>query len=100
MLLTKRSRDLAGSSTADPKFPNNFTRARTESYQQIVDRIQVPEILDPLERDVRWAITRRTLGYEVQKIAREMNISADCLSTRIRRAVKRSSRRLLGDNLG
>ena len=83
----------------EPQTLENFSRARTENGEQIIKQIQVREILDELEPDVRWAIMRRTLGYEVQEIAAEMNISADCLSTRMRRAVKQTLRRLRGNDL-
>jgi DNA-directed RNA polymerase specialized sigma24 family protein len=39
----------------------------------------------------------RLAGYEVQEIATALNISADCLSTRMRRAAKQAARIL---NLG
>jgi DNA-directed RNA polymerase specialized sigma24 family protein len=71
----------------------NFSKARTDFSQGIVNQIRIREILDAIDPTISWAIKMRTLGYEVQEIANKIDISADCLSTRMRRAIKR----LLGD---
>lgn len=83
-----------------PHLLENFPKAPADNGQRIINQIQIREILDKLEPDLRWAITRRTLGYEVQEIAKAMNISADCLSTRMRRALKQTLHRLRSDDLG
>jgi len=54
------------------------------------------QILNAMEESTRWAWSRRLLGYEVQEIAAELNITADCLSTRMRRGLKVAAAKLLG----
>ena len=94
-------KEIARSShTINYGLPENFPKAPADNGQGIINQIQIREILDRLEPDLRWAITRRTLGYEVREIAKAMNISADCLSTRMRRALKQTLHRLLSDDLG
>ena len=83
----------------EPLLLENSSRAATENAQQIINQIQVREILDEMDPDLRWAIMRRTLGYEVQEIAKALNISPDCLSTRMLRGLKETLQRLLGDEL-
>jgi DNA-directed RNA polymerase specialized sigma24 family protein len=83
----------------EPQLLENFPKARMENGQQIIDHIQIREILDELDPDLRWAIRRRTLGFEVQEIAKAMNISADCLSTRMRRGLRQTLHRLLDSDL-
>lgn len=62
----------------------------------IEDTIQQQQILDAMEEPARWAWSRRLSGYEVQEIAAELDISADCLSTRMRRGLKAATARLFG----
>ena len=68
---------------------------RSEPGRQILDRIRIREALDKVAPDIRWAIRRRACGYKVREIAKEMRISPDCLSARMRRAL-----RILRDVLG
>jgi hypothetical protein len=51
-----------------------------------------------MEPALRWAVERYTLGNGLQEIANEMDVSADCLSKRIRRGLKYTLKRLLGDD--
>jgi DNA-directed RNA polymerase specialized sigma24 family protein len=57
-------------------------------------RILCDEILDAMEPEDRWAWERRVIGYEVQEIASELNVTADCLSTRMRRGLREAARML------
>ena len=57
-------------------------------------RILCDEILDAMEPEDRWAWERRVLGYEVREIATELNVTADCLSTRMRRGLREAARLL------
>lgn len=50
------------------------------------------QILMVMPPEDRWAWERRLAGYEVQEIAADLNISPDCLSTRMRRAAKEAAR--------
>jgi DNA-directed RNA polymerase specialized sigma24 family protein len=50
------------------------------------------QILKVMPPEDRWAWERRLAGYEVQEIAADLNISPDCLSTRMRRAAKEAAR--------
>ena len=77
---------------------DNLRRSRSQAGQQIIDRVQVREILEAIEPALRWAVERYTLGYGLQEIANEMDVSADCLSKRIRRGLKYALKRLLGDD--
>lgn len=54
----------------------------------IEDEILTREILSAMDAETRWVWERRLLGYEVQEIAAELNITADCLSTRLRRGLR------------
>jgi len=76
----------------------NLPHSRCEIAEHVINCIHVSEILDAMEPNLRWAIERRTLGYGVQEIANEMYVSADCLSTRMRRGLKQTLKRLLGDD--
>lgn len=70
-------------SVASPVGPLNIER-----------RILCDEILDAMEPEDRWAWERRVLGYEVREIATELNVTADCLSTRMRRGLREAARLL------
>jgi hypothetical protein len=84
---------------SEPHILELLPASRCETSQQIINTIYLREILGELDPEIRWAIQRRNLGYEVQEIASELEISADCLSTRIRRSLKLALKRLLGDNV-
>jgi DNA-directed RNA polymerase specialized sigma24 family protein len=77
----------------------NLPCPHTEAAKHILDRIEFRETLDQMPPDMRWAFVRRKFGFEVQEIAKEMNISPDCLSTRMRRALKQTLERLLGNDV-
>ncbi|HEX4231683.1 MAG TPA: hypothetical protein VHZ07_23645 [Bryobacteraceae bacterium] len=49
------------------------------------------QILKVMPPEDRWAWERRLAGFEVQEIAADLNISPDCLSTRMRRAAKEAA---------
>ena len=84
--------------SCEPVLADNLRRSRSQAGQQIIDRIQVREIFEAMEPALRWAVERYTLGYGLQEIANEMDVSADCLSKRIRRGLKYTLKRLLGDD--
>jgi DNA-directed RNA polymerase specialized sigma24 family protein len=54
------------------------------------------EALDAMDAESRWAWERRLVGFQVQEIARELNITPDCLSTRLRRGMEQAAGRLFG----
>lgn len=67
----------------------------SESAERNIERsIFCDEILTAMDAQDRWAWKRRVLGYEVQEIAEELNITADCLSTRMRRGLRQAARKL------
>ena len=74
----------------------DFAARRSDRGTAIEEAIHQSQILDAMEESTRWAWSRRLCGYEVQEIAAELNISADCLSTRMRRGLKAAAARLLG----
>jgi DNA-directed RNA polymerase specialized sigma24 family protein len=53
------------------------------------------EVLDAMDQETRWAWTRRLYGYEVQEIAAQLDISPDCLSTRLRRGIREAAEKLM-----
>ncbi|MBV9268594.1 MAG: sigma-70 family RNA polymerase sigma factor [Acidobacteriaceae bacterium] len=59
--------------------------------ESIERRILCDEILHAMDPEDRWAWQRRVLGYEIREIAIELNITADCLSTRMRRALRQAA---------
>jgi DNA-directed RNA polymerase specialized sigma24 family protein len=75
----------------------NLAARRQERRLPVEEDIQQRQVLDAMEERTRWAWSRRLSGYEVQEIAAELNISADCLSTRMRRGLKAAAARLLRD---
>lgn len=88
----------APTTIVEPEVLANSPHMRAEGSKELFDRIQVREILDQVPVDIRWALQRRSVGFEVQEIAQQLNVSADCLSTRIRRAV-RALQRLVRDDV-
>jgi DNA-directed RNA polymerase specialized sigma24 family protein len=74
----------------------DFSAQQSDQDPGIDEAIHQGQILDAMEESTRWAWSRRLLGYEVQEIAAELNISADCLSTRMRRGLKAAAAKLLG----
>jgi len=84
---------------SEPHILELLPASRCETGQQMIDNIYLHEILSEISPEIRWAIQRRNLGYEVQEIATELEISADCLSTRMRRGLKLALKRLLGDDV-
>jgi DNA-directed RNA polymerase specialized sigma24 family protein len=81
----------------EPELLQNLHRAGSEPARHIINRIDIEQLLGSMDQTLRWAIEMRTLGYEVQEIAGMIDISADCLSTRIRRGLK-ILKRLLNDD--
>ena len=84
--------------SCDPVLAGDLRRSSSQAGKQIIDRVQVREIFEAMEPALRWAVERYTLGYGLQEIANEMDVSADCLSKRIRRGLKYTLKRLLGDD--
>jgi DNA-directed RNA polymerase specialized sigma24 family protein len=62
-------------------------RSKTTISTDIEEAILRRQVLEAMSPEDRWIWERRLLGYEVQEIAAELNVSADCLSTRIRRGI-------------
>ena len=67
---------------------------------EIEDQVYSRELLDVM-REVMddktiWAWERRMLGYRLEEIAAELNVSADTLSTRLRRGRDAARKRLAG----
>jgi hypothetical protein len=56
------------------------------------DAIFQSQILNAMSPQDRWAWELRIHGYEVQEIAATINVSADCLSTRMRRCARDAAR--------
>jgi DNA-directed RNA polymerase specialized sigma24 family protein len=50
------------------------------------------QVLSAMSAEDRWAWERRLAGYEIQEIAAELKISANTLSTRLRRAASEVGR--------
>lgn len=71
----------------------NLSGATPDITEQIYGR----ELLDAMDSETRFAWERRLLGYEIQEIAREIHITPDCLSTRLRRGAKQAMKGLLGN---
>lgn len=69
----------------------NLSSATPDITEQIYGR----ELLDAMDPETRFVWERRLLGYEVQEIAREINVTPDCLSTRLRRGAKEAMKTLL-----
>lgn len=65
------------------------TTAEISKLDRAILRSQVLNVMPPEERQA-WE--RRLTGYEVQEIAADLNISPDCLSTRMRRAAREAAR--------
>jgi DNA-directed RNA polymerase specialized sigma24 family protein len=93
-------REIARTSQAvdiEPEMLQNLHGAGSEPARHIINRIEIERLLGAMDPTLRWAIEMRTLGYEVQEIAGMIDISPDCLSTRIRRGLK-ILKRLLSDD--
>ena len=82
--------------TVDADCLEDFAAQYSNRGSGIEEDIHQGQILDAMEESTRWAWSRRLCGYEVQEIAAELNISADCLSTRMRRGLKAAAAKLLG----
>ena len=54
------------------------------------EQIHRRQILDAMDEETRWIWTRRLYGYQVQEIAAELNVTPDCLSTRLRRGLQQA----------
>ena len=65
---------------------------------RILDKIEGRRVLEAMDESTRQVWERRLFGYQVQEIAEELNISADCLSTRLRRGAKEALSRLRGES--
>jgi DNA-directed RNA polymerase specialized sigma24 family protein len=81
----------------EPQLLQNLPSADLQAPQRIINRIEIEQLLGTMDQTLRWAIEMRTLGYELQEIAGMIDISADCLSTRIRRGLKILKRLLTQD---
>lgn len=81
----------------DQQSPEEIDRlplASDSASQSIERRIFCDEILNAMDVQDRLAWERRVLGYEVQEIAAELNVTSDCLSTRMRRGLRQAARML------
>ena len=67
---------------------------------EIEDQVYSRELLDVMrevmDEKTIWAWERRMLGYRLEEIAAELNVSADTLSTRLRRGRDAARKRLAG----
>jgi len=78
-----------------PKLDRLLQSETSSSVHEIEDSIARREVLDAMDPETRWACTRRLCGYEVQEIAAQLNITPDCLSTRLRRGFREAAEKLL-----
>jgi DNA-directed RNA polymerase specialized sigma24 family protein len=78
-----------------PKLDQLLQREGNSTVTDIETAIARREVLDAMDGETRWACTRRLCGYEVQEIAAELNISPDCLSTRLRRGIREAAEKLI-----
>jgi DNA-directed RNA polymerase specialized sigma24 family protein len=74
------------------QLPQSVGYAKSSSVHNLDDEIFQNQILDAMPHQDRWAWERRIHGYEVQEIAATLNVSADCLSTRMRRCAREAAR--------
>ena len=79
----------------EPGYLADIAGATDDPEDRLNDRIYRTQILGAMDNNTRWAWERRILGYDVQSIAKEMRVSADCMSTRLRRGLDAAIRRLL-----
>ncbi len=77
-----------------PEEIDQLPLASESGPQSIERRIVCDQILNAMDVQDRLAWERRVLGYEVQEIAAELNVTADCLSTRMRRGLRQAARML------
>lgn len=78
-----------------PKLDQLGQREGSSAVEDIENFIAQREVLDAMDAETRWACTRRLCGYEVQEIAAHLNISPDCLSTRLRRGMREAAQKLI-----
>jgi DNA-directed RNA polymerase specialized sigma24 family protein len=77
-----------------PEKLEQLSLASSSAPRDIEHRILCDEILGAMDPEDRWAWERRVIGYEIREIATELNITADCLSTRMRRGLRQAVRML------
>jgi DNA-directed RNA polymerase specialized sigma24 family protein len=65
----------------------------------VTDQIYGRQLLEAMDPETRFVWEKRLLGYGVQDIAREIEVTPDCLSTRIRRGTKEALKRLFRDEV-
>ena len=58
------------------------------------DRVYRREVLDAMRPEDRQLWEKRIVGYEIEELAHEFNVSPDCLSTRARRGLEYALRKL------
>ncbi len=76
------------------EFEAASARSKATTSTDIEQSILRRQVLEAMSPEDRWIWERRLLGYEVQEIAAELNVSADCLSTRIRRGINEVAKTL------
>lgn len=79
----------------EPGYLADIAGATDDPEDRLNDRIYRTQVLGAMDSNTRWAWERRILGYDVKSIAKEMCVSADCMSTRLRRGLDAAIRRLL-----
>jgi DNA-directed RNA polymerase specialized sigma24 family protein len=65
----------------------------------VTEKIFWRELLDAMDPETRSVWEQRMVGFKVQEIAGRINVSPDCLSTRIRRGTKEALKRLFGGDV-
>ena len=58
------------------------------------DQVYRREVLDAMRPEDRQLWEKRMLGYELEELARELNVTPDCLSARARRGFEYALRKL------
>jgi hypothetical protein len=73
------------------ELPEPLTHTRPASLE---DRVYRREVLDAMRPEDRELWERRMVGYQIEELAHELNVSPDCLSARARRGLEYALRKL------
>ncbi len=75
------------------ELPEPVSHAWLDSLE---DQVYRREVLDAMRPEDRQLWEKRMLGYELEELARELNVTPDCLSARARRGLEYALRKLNG----